>query len=493
MDCPLLQAIYQQQSHPFSPFDEAVKKFFDRQECPSREIIDEGLIWKEPLLSEETAMLNWKELLAVNFLCKLSGSGLDEMENRIRFYEAKPWNHQSQYFRSVVALNHALVGIPIPATGTHLLPGGAALIDLYEYRPWLSLPFTPQHFEYGIFLGVLALLTQRDDLKEHTLRMAHWQTNTLDADAVPLAGLFVREQDGSNPSFLVLSYLLFRVASLLDKNVVFENAATASIERLMKEESRYLEPLHPLWPLLERWLFQFPSTPFSSTDLADHIHDPSTALVGCRKKRQHVICTLHGEHTGLGSLRQGDVEIINYGPQYLPLEDCRGFGIEGNVLSDHGARKTFVDWRAHSFSLKGCARLVDQPAATSFGMGLFRGIWIDIVQEYKNSTFNLKTTFMSLEGWDSVVFSFFVKASSCQIGGCSLKPNTLERYEGEMHKIVLEGQESKLDLEATPFEDGAMTVIPLAGTRNFWGANFLIAYSLSPKEKHYNWKIGSFI
>jgi hypothetical protein len=38
-----------------------------------------------------------------------------------------------------------------------------------------------------------------------------------------------------------------------------------------------------------------------------------------------------------------------------------------------------------------------------------------------------------------------------------------------------------------------MTVIPLAGTRNFWGADFLIAYSLSPKEKHYDWKIGPFI
>ncbi len=51
----------------------------------------------------------------------------------------------------LVALNHALAKMPIPEVGPCLLESGAALIDLHEYCPWLSLPYTPYHYEYGIY------------------------------------------------------------------------------------------------------------------------------------------------------------------------------------------------------------------------------------------------------------------------------------------------------------------------------------------------------
>lgn len=494
MDTPSIQSIFCMQTRFSSPLERAVCDFLVQGDVPLLEEIEDGRSWKEPLYSEEVAISNWKRLLTVNFLCKLSDSHLDEMGSRIRIYEEKPWNHQSQYFRALVSLNHTLIGMPIPAIGSELLSGGAALIDLHEYRPWLSLPLTPQHFEYGIFLGALALVAQRDDLKEQVLRMAHWQMNTLDGRGCPLSGLFVRECDGGQAAtFLALSHLLFRMAGVLERSSAFDCAASASMERLLEVE-KSLESISPLWPLLERWLFQqsFKSENTSGVDLGDHIHDPSTALVGWRKKKQHVICTLHGEHTGLGALCQEDVEVVSYGPQYFPLEDCRGFGIEGNILSDHGQRKTLIDWRPHCFSLKGCTRLVDQPASSPDVAASFRGIWLDVQQEYKPPFFNLRTTLLSLEGWESVGFSFFVKASLCRIGDQVFKRNTLERYEGEVVKVTLEGVESKLDLEAVPFEDGRMSVIPLAGSNNFWGADFLIAFILSPNRGDYQWRVGPF-
>jgi hypothetical protein len=197
---------------------------------------------------------------------------------------------------------------------------------------------------------------------------------------------------------------------------------------------------------------------------------------------------LHGSHTGLGVLRHDDIEIVNYGPQYLPLGECQGFGIEGNALSDHGMRRSTIEWRRGGFSLKGCTRLVDQPSSL-LEVGKFRGIWLEVAQEFKKPHFYLKTTFLGLDGWDAVAFSFFVKASCCKIQSQVLYPRTLERYDGESHTLLLQGREHQLEICPIAFK-GVMQVIPLAGGDNFWGADFLVAYLMTSDCRHYQWHIG---
>ena len=112
-----------------------------------------------------------------------------------------------------------------------------------------------------------------------------------------------------------------------------QNGALQGIQELYEKKENRIEPL---WALIEKWLERFKSVPAAPIELTEHICDPSTALVGYRSPAQHVICSLHGEHTGLGVLRYGAIDIVSYGPQYLPLGECQGFGIEGNALSDHG-------------------------------------------------------------------------------------------------------------------------------------------------------------
>lgn len=472
-----------------SPLDQAIYRFILKKEIPPADIVD-LFQWQEASSSDERVIANWRRLLILNLLGALTNQFQNELVAKIHEFERHPWNRSSQYFRSIVALNHALVKMPIPEVGPHLLESGAALIDLHEYCPWLALPYTPHHFEFGLYLCMLALMTKRSDLKENVLRIANWQINTLDIESHPLSGLFVREKEGNTLRHLCLSYLFFRGAAALSGDNPFKTLAQASNEALHALIKKTGEKLDPLYVLVERYLNEYPILQDSPTDLPEYIYDPSTAMVGYRSKEQHVLCTLHGEHTGLGSIRYGDVEIVNYGPQYLPLGDCAGFGIEGNALSDQGIRRSMVEWRRGSFILKGCARMVDHPSDSSAIMGNFRGIWLEVTQEFRKPHFHLQASFLGLDGWDSVAFSFFVKGLRCNMPGKILKPRTLDRYEGEKQTILLEGETSSLEIRPLSFE-GTMLVIPLAGDDSFWGADFLIAYLVSPDQRSYEWHIAA--
>lgn len=489
LDLCSLQSLFLDQIEESSPFfDKAVCQFLKSHTIPTQEIIDESQ-WHEPFLSEDKAIGNWQRLLSVNIFCDLMHHYQTDVAAKVRLFERHPWNQSSQYFRSLVALNHALARMPVPEVGPHLLESGAALIDLHEYCPWLSLPYTPHHFEFGIYLCMLALITKRSDLQEIVLRIAHWQLNTLDSNAKPLSGLFVREKEAKTLYSLCLSYLLFRSAALLTVETPFNAIAEVALKNIQAYLEHSKEKIDPLWILIEKWLDQHKVLSRAPLELPEHIYDPSTALVGYRSAAQHIVCTLHGGHTGLGEYRLGDIGIVNYGPQYLPLSECEGFGIEGNALSDHGMRRSMIEWRRSSFILKGCTRLVDQPSSSSFGLGNFRGIWLDVVQEFKKPHLYLKTTFLGLDGWEAVAFSFFIKASQCKIQSQILKPKTLERYEGEGHTLLLEGKEAVLELRPLSFK-GKMQVIPLAGGNNFWGADFLVAYFMLPDQRHYQWHVG---
>lgn len=485
-----LQSLFQKQiTHSSPDFDRIAAQFLS-QATPLPDDIIDLCSWKEPLLSEDKAFENWKHLLGFNILCSLSHANQIEIGAKVRQFEQHPWNQSSQYFRAIVALNHAFAKMPVPEVGPHLLESGAALIDLHEYCPWLSLSYHPQHLEFGLFLCLLALLTKRQDLQQVVLQLAHWQLNTLDAEGKPMAALFVREKEGNPFNLLCLSYLLFRSASILSEESPFAAVAEAALNGIQERLDKEHHKIDPLWPLIEKWLEPFKTISRAPLLLSEQIYDPSTALVGYRSTSQHVVCTLHGGHTGLGALRYENIEIVNYGPQYLPLGECQGFGIEGNALSDHGMRRSVIDWRPHSFCLKGCTRLIDQPSFSPLEMGKFRGIWLEVSQEFKKPHFYLKTSFLGLDGWESIAFTFFVKAERCLTHSQEcLLPRTLERYEGTTQTLTFESGESVLALRPLSFK-GTMQVIPLAGGNNFWGADFLVAYLLTPDQRNYQWHIG---
>lgn len=486
---PSLRTLFcQQMEDSSSSFSQGMYRYFTSQTIPSHEILEECK-WEEPFLSEEKWVDNWKKLLALNLFCDLTQLYQTELTQKIRQFERYPWNQSSQYCRSLVALNHALAKMPIPEVGPHLLESGAALVELNEYYPWLSLPYTPYHFEFGIFLALLALSTKRESLYETVGQIARWQVNTLDIHGKPLAGLFVREHDRKALDHLCLCYLLFLSAASVIEPTPFAAISEATMKQIQIYLSQKNEMIHPLFVLIEQWLSQHKILSHKELELSENIYDPSTSLVGYRSPSQHIVCTLHGERTGLGCFRHGDIEIVTYGPQHLPVAECQGFGIEGNALSDHGIRRSMIERRRESFILKGCTRLVNQPSTSFSQSETYRGIWLEVVQEFKKPHFYLKTSFLGLDGWDSIAFSFFIKAARCRIATQILRPLLLEQYEGETKTILLESKDHFIELRPLTFK-GNMQVIPLAGENNFWGADFLITYFMTPEQRHYQWHIG---
>lgn len=257
-----LHSLYQKQRENSSVvFERTVAEFLLSPSIPLPEDIIEECVWQEPLLSEEVSLQNWKRLLAFNLLCELSSSHQKEMSAKVRLFGRHPWNQSSQYFRSLVAINHAFAKMPVPEVGAHLLESGAALIDLHEYCPWLSLPYHPQHVEFGLFISLLALLTKRQDLQEIVSQLARWQLNTLDASARPLNGLFVREKEGKSFQHLCLSYLLFRSAASLTGEPSFAAAANGALQGIRELYEKKESRIEPLWALIEKWLERFKSAP----------------------------------------------------------------------------------------------------------------------------------------------------------------------------------------------------------------------------------------
>lgn len=440
-------------------------------------------------LTEEENILDSENILTAVLLLKLMHSDVASVLSSASGFLYRNQDGLTPFRSVFIALLRHLTGMPVHSVHPVLLEGGGCPIDLHEYCPRQAQPYAPYHAEFGVLLSLLARLTENVALKTAVLRIAKWHLNTLDVDFSPLVGLFSQEKHGSLFRQSIWNYLFFY--SLTD---LFGESEYSDIVRyyagfLESSTATGDTEVSPLFPLIEELINRLScKVSESGCALSETIYDPSCALVGKRNPGELAVCTLHGGYTGLGCLRSGDVRILSYGPQHSPLEDCRGFGIEGNRLSDHGLRRSSVEVHPAGFSLKGCVRLVDRPLdspETMFRFGKLSGIWFETEQELRSSHFSLKTAFLGFDGWEGVAFSFFVKASRCSIGSHCLHPRTLHRYEGEVCEVLLEGKEGQISLASN--HQGMMRAIPLGGGHNFWGADFLVAYILGSEQSRYVW------
>lgn len=473
----------------------SVYAFLAHQEVNLDKLLEEPSLWKVQI-SEENILENWKTFLSLALLSYLLGKRPPELSVKWHALLRQPWQSSSQYLKAIMALSQCLMGMPVPDIHLQLLEGGAALLERHEYSPWSALTYQPLHAEFGTFLCVLASLTNKKDWQGSIQRLANWQLNTLGADGLPVAGLFTQERESERALVLMWNLLFFCAAAQVTGNPQLAHIAKLQLEHLECVAGQQSVRVPPLMLLLEK-LLQAGTFAYDyrgqSLSLAERVYDPSMALVGFRSHPCHALCTLHGDHTGLGYFRLGDIQVVNYAPQYLPLGDCQGFGIEGNHFSDHGTRQTSIKEDSQGFGIKGCVRLVDQPlehASPYSAFGAFRGIWMDIEQQFHRETLSLKISLLGFKGWEGVVMSFFVKAFYCDIGSqVKLLPQTLQRYEGPVQPVSFKGHQSSLNLISVNLNPTSMQVIPLGGGDNFWGADFLVAYTLDPQQRHYGWQI----
>jgi len=161
------------------------------------------------------------------------------------------------------------------------------------------------------------------------------------------------------------------------------------------------------------------------------------------------VTTLWGNKTPLGALRTKNVEIRAMGPQSNTLQ----FGIRG---------KGSDGW-AQSYA--------------------YPEVWLECKQRMDLDQYKLDLRFVGITNENPLSFSFYVKAKNCQVGNDFLRPKSLQRFNGELSKIIFDD----LVLEAAlPHK---VQVIPLAGAGCYWDCEFLLSFEIHPFAPQANFTI----
>jgi hypothetical protein len=308
----------------------------------------------------------------------------------------------------------------------HFSPLSSGALPLFRkgFFPWRALPYPKEHAELGTRLVQLG----EEKLQTIARQMAHFQEATFDHNHKPLYSLFQQER-GASPSALEEANRAFFAALDLTHSPTY------------------------------------------------HFVDHTLCMVSRRSETATLLCVGSGCKSGMGAFLSHDAGIVNFGPQLLPLDNCAGFGLAGL------AQKAEVQSQEERFSLSYLCRLAaPSPRHTPFA-GLcdsgYCGLWIESEIEGGLNGISIKSHFEGLSPLNKIVFSFFGKGEGCCVAGSHiLKPRSLDRYLGPAQPLAFSGRVGKVHIEATEGV-GGMEIIPLAADNSFWGADFLVAFTLS--------------
>lgn len=438
----------------------------------------------------------WQETLAL-LLCLRENDLLEtfkpQLQERIHRLNGHFLWREFQLVSTYRALCDFLLHDTRKDLNTRQLLSGASPLETGGHWSWGEIPHTRFHAELGILWCLYGHLVEDASYLTMAERLAQWQLNTLDHDFVPFVGLFSQEGDTAESSLLIYNYLLFKaIAKLLDrKEMAF--AAEKQLERLFALSSGAPVTIPHSAVILENWLSQQgQETPTTNYALPATFMDRQLILAGSRSAEANAVATLFGGGSGMGCLHRGDVQIVSFGPQHLPLGDCRGFGIESQQerLSQSRVAVSELD---HTFSIEGMARVAPRPkqavSNATFRNGDHSGFWIDARQSFDKNQFLIEMIFRGVYDLSALAFAFFVKAQTCIVDARQIiRPRSFERYQGVVRPIRCRGKQASIEMTASQ-KLGGMQVIPLGGGDNFWGADFLVAYLLDPQSPTYSWSV----
>lgn len=444
-------------------------------------------------LSFWTLIEKWQETLSLLLILyernELQQYGTQFIE-RIRCLNACFVWHELQPVAVYKALCGHLLGQSVRELEIHQYASGAVPLEWGGHWSWGSVPHSRFHAELGVLWCLHGQLTEDNCYFKAAEALAEWQLNTLDHNCLPLVGLFSQEEDFSESRLLINNFLLFNAVSIFADRSDMASIAEKQYARITTLSSAAAIEFSPLQLVLNKWLSKYPKPSSVLPTLPSFFKDEQLILAGCRSISGSAVSTLSGGGSGMGSMYRGDVQIVCFGPQHLPLGDCRSFGIESQ--QDHLSQSQIkISTADKMYGIQGLARVSSHPKTSplraNFRNGEHCGIWIDTKQHFQDEQLTIEATFRGLFDVSTLAFVFFVKARSCAIENLKVvNLRSFERYQGEVKNIILHGEQTILMIEAGQ-RQGGMEVIPLGGGNSFWGADFLIAYPLVSQRCKYSW------
>ncbi len=317
------------------------------------------------------------------------------------------------------------------------------------------------------------------------IELVERQLGFLDEHFDPLLAIWVKECEYNYADLIIKYYLLFEVAFEKTKNIAFSDAAKHLYKKIFDLEAQEYRNIAP-FTILMMMFFQNAAKDlrtihydFKKANCANFIHYHDKNFSG--------ILTSTGVNTGLGSLQRPRIQIKNFGPHFFPLGAIENFGIFQlpQNLQNHETLKQ------NSSRLKLWTHLISPHHSESSKAYLdkFRRgeIAMELSLKQQSDQLNLSTRFFGPMHSNKLAFTFFVQADNVKVGDRTIYPVTLDRYYGENQKISFNASEDFLSLEAD--FNGEMEIFPLAGKNHFWGANFLIAFSVIDEDYKYSWSL----
>lgn len=313
----------------------------------------------------------------------------------------------------------------LPPYPVKLTPLSSGVVPLFpkSFFPWGALPYPRYHAELGSLLAHLS----EEGMDKIVHEMAKFQEATLDHHQKPLASLF--QQEGA------LAYH------------VLEKANRAFFETVDRTSSGNFEFM-----------------------------EYTLGMVAKRSQTATLVCVASGCKSGMGVFLSHDAGIVNYGPQLLPVGECSGFGLSGKGQNIH------LQENSPHFSLSYLCRLGGPSSRPTGFLDLqdssYSGLWMDVDIEGDLNGISLRCH-MEGGGDKKFLFSFFGKGETCLVARShKLKPRSLDRYQGPPQSINFLGEKGGVRIEGLEGAE-SMEIIPLAGDESFWGADFLVAYTLT--------------
>lgn len=403
-----------------------------------------------------------------------------------------------QLSKTLISLIEHLLGVEAKLDSVQLSSSGFVLREAQGYHSLASLPNPFEQAESALFFAMIGILANRQDFLAAAKSAAEWILYTLDANAMPMIGLYTSENSASIAAALACNYLLFQTLALVDSDKRFKTLAQRQIVYLEKFVENQLAEIPILYCLIESWIQKVAILPENNEALSLEdilpaaYQDLAANLIGCRSPHESIACTLVGEYSGMGCYQVKDLGVISFGPQHLPLGDCRGFGLaSGGMYSP--SKILEMKREGDGFFLKGIVKMAPR-ACPYLAHGYLleeNASWMKISSVYQPGQLLIEVQF--LEGFENnqMAFSYFVKAEACQVNkNQCLYPKTLSKYQGNPSSALFKTNQTSLEIKALQ-GCGEMHVVPLAGGKNFWGADFLISFVLSSEKRTFRWSLES--
>lgn len=211
-------------------------------------------------------------------------------------------------------------------------------------------------------------------------------------------------------------------------------------------------------------------------------YDDALAMCGLSDADATILSLATGCKSGMGMFLYQDAGIVNFGPQALPLGDSSGFGLAGKGRSVHFEQTI----KGYTFSYTTALAAPSKRVSQGLQDSAFSGLWVHATHEVSAREMVVKTSFEGVRPLTSTVLSFFGKGQKCVVTGShGVRRLSLDRYVGPPSSVELRGQQGSVKVEATQGVS-KMEVIPLSGKESFWGADFLVAFTLEPGTQIFN-------